>query len=449
MGINETEVITIPHKFTPRPYQLELLQALDSGYTRAIAVWSRRAGKDKTLINLIVKKALERVGIYYYFFPTFTQGRRVIWDGIDNGGMAFMDHIPDALIKSKNSNEMKVVLNNGSIIQIVGTDDYDRVRGSNPVGCVFSEYAWQNPMAYDTVRPILRANGGWAVFNSTPFGENHFYDLWIDAQENDDWFTQLVTVDTALKNDGSKYITTEDIADEKRSGMTDEMVQQEFFCSFQANTGGFYYRKHLNLAQEEDRITSVPYDENALVHTYWDLGIGDETSIWFVQTIGKEIHIIDYYSNSGESLAHYAKVLKERPYVYERHHLPHDANARELGTGKSRYEMLEGLLGPNLDTIPRLSVEDGIQAARTVFRQCWFDLEKTKTGRKALVNYRRDWDTNKKMFKTAPTHDWSSHAADAFRYFAVGYTKPKSSRSRKDVYLRKLKKFKQKSWLAG
>ena len=232
--------ITIPYKFEPRQYQLELLQALDSGYDRAIAVWSRRAGKDKTLLNLVVKKALERVGVYYYFFPTFTQGRRVIWDGIDNGGMAFMDHIPDALIASSNSNEMKVVLTNGSIIQIVGTDDYDRVRGSNPVGCVFSEYAWQNPMAYDTVRPILRANGGWAVFNSTPFGENHFFDLWQEAQENDAWFTQLVTVETALTNDGEHYITTEDIEEEKLSGMSDEMVEQEFYCSFTANTGGFY-----------------------------------------------------------------------------------------------------------------------------------------------------------------------------------------------------------------
>lgn len=453
--------ITIPYKFTPRDYQLELLQAIDSGYRWAIAVWSRRAGKDKTLWNIIVKKAMERVGTYYYFFPTFTQGRRVIWDGIDNGGMAFRDHIPKELIYSQNSNEMKIVLRHpedsersGSIIQIIGTDDYDRVRGSNPVGCVFSEYAWQNPMAFDTVRPILNANNGWALFNSTPFGENHFYKLWKLALDNPNWFTQMVTVETAKDESGNPYITEDMIQADRDLGYSEEMIQQEYYCSFKANTGGFYYRKQLNEAESpedgsESRITSVPYEETVPVHTWWDLGIGDETAIWFTQTVGREIHIIDYYANSGEGLAHYAKVVKEKPYIYERHHLPHDARARELGTGKSRFEMLEELLGTNLEIVPMLSVEDGIQAARSIFRQCWFDKNKCIKGLDALANYHREWDERRKTFKNTPTHDWSSHGSDAFRYFAVGYTSPRRNRSRKEDYLKRLRRLGNKNWMAG
>ena len=442
------ENIQIPYNFNPRPYQFELLRALDSGYTRAIAVWSRRAGKDKTLLNLVVKKALERVGVYYYFFPTYTQGRKVIWDGIDNAGFKFLDHIPKELIASRNATEMKITLTNGSLIQIVGTDDVDKVRGTNPVGCVFSEFAWQNPMAWDIVRPILRANGGWAVFNSTPFGENHFHTLWTRALDNPEWFTQMVTVETALDNDGQQYITDEDIAEELASGMSEDLIEQEFFCSFRANTGGFYYRKQLTEAKDMNRICNVPYDEAVLVDTWWDLGIGDQTSIWFTQTVGKEIHVIDYYANSGEGLQHYARELQNKKYVYGVHHLPHDANARELGTGRSRFEVMEELLGHNIEVVPRLAVDDGIQAGRLIFTHCWFDETKCAKGLEALANYHREWDDKNKVFKNTPSHDWSSHAADAFRYFAVGYTIPRRQRSRKDDYLRRMKGFRTKSWMA-
>ena len=138
--------LTIPHLFTPRPYQIPLLQAMDSGTVkRACVVWHRRCGKDKTLWNYTVKKAVEKPGMYFYFLPTNVQGRKVIWDGMDSTGLKFLDHIPDELKKGVNGTDMKVELVNGSIIQVVGTDKYDSVRGTNPIGCVFSEYAFQDP----------------------------------------------------------------------------------------------------------------------------------------------------------------------------------------------------------------------------------------------------------------------------------------------------------------
>ena len=185
----------IPHNYQPRPYQLPLLRAMDSGKKRACVVWHRRSGKDKTLINLMVKKMFERVGSYYYFLPTYKQGKKILWDGMDRNGMRFLDHFPAQVVTKKNETELKLQVANGSIFQIVGTDNYDSIMGSNPVGCVFSEYALQNPAAWDFIRPILAENEGWAVFNFTPRGMNHGYELFQMAERNQDWFCELLTVD--------------------------------------------------------------------------------------------------------------------------------------------------------------------------------------------------------------------------------------------------------------
>ena len=182
--------IDIPFNYTPRHYQLPLMQSLDKGIKRAFCFWHRRAGKDKTMINIIMKEAFQKVGIYYYFFPTYTQGKKILWDNRE-----MMDHIPKALIDKKNDSEMKIKFVNGSMLQLIGTDNYDAVRGTNPVGCVFSEYAFQNPMAWEVVRPILAENRGWAIFNSTPNGENHAFELFEMANENPKWFCQKLTID--------------------------------------------------------------------------------------------------------------------------------------------------------------------------------------------------------------------------------------------------------------
>mgnify|MGYP001814386816 CR=1 FL=1 len=450
------EKITIPHKFEPRPYQLELLKAMDSGYNRAVVVWSRRAGKDVTLWNLVIKKAMETKGLYYYFFPEYSQGRKAIWDAIRKDGVSFLDHIPESLAK-RNNNEMKLRLINGSIIQIVGTDKYDSVRGTNPIGCVFSEYAWQNPAAWDVVRPILRENGGWAVFNSTPYGENHFYKMWKKHNTEGDsrWFTQMVTADTALLPNGEPYITKEGIEEEIEDGMSPDMVQQEFYCDFKADVGGFYYRKQLNEAEEEGRITKVPYDKSAQVETWWDVGWGDDTAIWFTQTIGREIHVIDYYVNNEEAIDHYARILDEKGYHYSTHWLPHDAAAHEFGTGKTKQELLSELTSATVDIVPKISRNEGIDALRMMFNKLWFDEEKCELGLDALSNYRRVKDTKLGRFKKEHVHDWASNGADALRGLAVAYQVPKNLRAKKkkkSSYAASLKQYqngtKTKSYMA-
>lgn len=445
--------ITIPHKYNPRPYQLDLLKAMDSGYKRAVVVWSRRAGKDVTLWNLIIKKALETRGLYYYFFPEYSQGRKAVWDAIRRDGVSFLDMIPEELAK-RNNNEMKLKLINGSIIQIVGTDKFNSIRGTNPIGCVFSEFAFQNPEAWAVVRPILRENEGWAVFNSTPYGENHFYKMWRHHQNDDRWFTQLITAETALMDNGEPYITREGIEEEIEDGMSPDMVQQEFYCDFKADVGGFFYRKQLNQAEEDGRICGVPYDEAVPVDTWWDIGFSDDTAIWFTQTVGREIHVIDYYVNNQEPATHYIDIVNDKKYRYNKHHLPHDAAAHEFSTGRTKEEVFTNAWGKKVDIVPKISKDDGIDAVRSIFSRCWFDEEKCELGLDALSNYRRERDPKMNRFKREPVHDWSSNGADAFRQLAVGYEIPRQQRmKKKSSYAESLKRYKvenrTKSYMAG
>jgi phage terminase large subunit len=409
-------VITLPHNFKPRDYQVGLFKAIDEGYKRAVAIWHRRAGKDKSLINIIAKEMLVKKGTYYYFFPTYKQGKKILWNGMDREGFKFIDHIPKEIRKRVDNQEMLIETINGSIFQVIGTDNYDSIMGTNPIGCVFSEYSLQNPLVWDFIRPILAENGGWAIFNYTPRGENHGYDLYEMAKDNPKWFCQLLTVDD------TNAIPNSVIDDERESGMSEEMIQQEFYCSFTAGVQGAYYTDQIKKAEEEGRITNIPL-EPVPVHTFWDLGMNDATSIWFAQFVGKEIRIIDYLEESGESLEYYVKILKEKGYNYGSHYLPHDVEVRELGTGVSRLETLRSLGLTDIRVVPKLGLQEGINAVRTFFNKFWFDKEKTTVGLRALKSYHKEYDEKRKTFKNHPEHDWSSNASDAMRYLAVSHLK--------------------------
>lgn len=408
--------IIVPYKFTPREYQLPLFKALDNGYKRAVAIWHRRAGKDKSLINIITKEMLKTKGTYYYFFPTYKQGKKILWNGMDRRGFKFINHIPKQLRKRTDNVEMLIETVNGSIFQIIGTDNYDSIMGTNPIGCVFSEYSLQNPMVWDFIRPILAENNGWAIFNYTPRGENHGYDLYKIARENPNWFCQKLTVDD------TKAISSKVIDDERDSGMTEDMIQQEFYCSFQAGIQGAYYTDQIKQAREEGRISNIPV-ANVPVHTFWDLGMNDTTSIWFAQFVGKEIRLIDYLEESGEPLDYYVKELNKKDYNYGTHYLPHDVEVRELGTGVSRLETLQSLGVKNIKVVDKLGVSDGIQAVRAIFNRFWFDENKCSKGLRALGNYHKEYDEKRKTYRNHPEHDWSSNAADAIRYLAVSINK--------------------------
>lgn len=425
--------ITLPHNYEPRSYQLPLLKALDMGVKRAVAVWHRRCGKDKTCLNWTIKQMVLRKGVYFHLFPTYSQGKKALWDGIDGTGMNYLDHFPKELVASKNETELQVVLRNGSVWQIIGTDNINRLMGSNPVGLVFSEYALQDPGAWDLLRPILAENGGWAIFIFTPRGENHAAELFRMARANDDWFCQVLTVDETIrdvpgeKDYGERVITAEDIDKERAEGMPEEKIQQEYYCSFEGSTEGYYYRKELALAEQENRITKVPWNPALPVDTAWDLGVGDSNAIWFYQCTGMEVRVINYYENTGFGLPHYVKVLGEQPYVYGKHYAPHDIEVREYGSGITRKDQAKAL-GIKFTVAKKLPVDEGIAAVRMFFPRMWFDKVKCQKGIRALLNYKKDYDEKDKVFANKPYHDWASHGADAKRTFAVCYKTPRNAK---------------------
>lgn len=382
---------------------------LEGGGRNAVCVWHRRSGKDSLALNWTAVAAHERKGVYWHMLPEAEQARKAVWNGIDREGRRIIHQMyPPDLVKAADKQTMTIELKCGSVWQLVGSDNYNSLVGSNPIGIVHSEYSIANPAARDFLRPILKENGGWQMYLYTPRGKNHGYDLYQMAKNNPKWFAQLLTVeDTGI-------LTAEDIQDERDAGMDEDMIKQEYYCSFEAAMRGAYYGDLFEAIEKEKRLKHVPYDPSALVETWWDLGIGDSTAIWFIQKINNEWRAIDYHEASGQGLDYYARILFNKPYAYSRHVGPHDVTARELGTGKTRLEMLAGL-GVKMEVAPKLRLEDGIAATRQLLPLFWFDNVKCEQGVKALSQYRRVWDDNNKTFKDYPLHDWTSHAADAFR----------------------------------
>lgn len=406
--------ITLPYRYEPRDYQLPLWRAFDSGdFNRFLQLWHRRSGKDRTDVNIIAREMIKHVGIYYYFFPTYSQGKKALWDGIGKDGMRYIEHFPKELLEGKpNDTEMKIRYKNGSIFQVIGTDDIDKIVGTNPRGCVFSEYSLQNPKAWEYIRPILRENGGWAIFNYTPRGKNHGFTLYNMAVNNPQWFVSKLTVDD------THVLSEKDIQEERDAGMAEDLVQQEFYCSFTAAIQGAYYWKQYDEAEKRGRFSNVEYDPAVPVHTVWDLGVGDAMSIGFFQIVGTEVHMIDYHEKSGEGLPYFIEFLQKKKYIYGKHFAPHDINAREMTTGKSRLETAK-TLGIDFEVVPQIGVQNGIDAGRLLFPRLWVDKDKCKDWLELIPQYTKEYDEENKCFKNNPLHDWTSHGADMFRYAAV------------------------------
>ena len=378
----------------------------------AIIVAHRRFGKTVAAINDLIRSCFEidrpnvRVA---YIAPYLSQAKAVAWDY----ALEFTRDIPDIKV---NHSELRIDFLNGARFRLFGADNYNAMRGLYFDAVVLDEMADFPASAWSNViRPALADRRGSATFISTPKGKNEFWELWHEAQDDPNWFTAM------LKASDTSILDQEEL-DEARRTMGDDRYEQEFECSFEAAIRGAYYAQEMKDAGNSGRITRVPYDPALGVITAWDLGIGDSTSIWFSQVLSTgETRIIDYYESSGVGLDHYAKVLSEKGYHYEQHILPHDVQVKELGTGKSRLETLDALGIRNIEIAPKLSVDDGIQAARTLIARCWFDEENCGRGIEALRQYRREFDEKMKTWRGRPLHDWTSHGADAFRYLAVGY----------------------------
>ena len=393
--------------YKPRPLQKAIHKSLKRWN---VLVCHRRFGKSVMSINQLIHSALSfkgKNGRFAYLAPTYTQGKTIAWDYLKE----FSQPVPGTKV---NESELRVDFPNGSRLRIFGCDRPDALRGIYLDGVVLDEYAQMPANLFgEVVRPSLSDRKGYAIWIGTPQGKNAFYDLYRQADGRSEWFT-------AMYKASDTGILDKDELKDAQSIMTSDEYEQEYECSWQASIKGAYYAKWMNEADKEGRITSVPYDPALAVHTAWDLGVGDATAIWFFQAYGRELRIIDYYEASGEGLPYYAKILQERGYVYGDHFAPHDIAVRELGSGRSRKEIALNL-GIRFQVVAKQSIDDGIEAVRSVLPRCYFDSEKARQGIDSLIHYHKEFDQKRGEFKNRPYHDWSSHASDAFRYLAVGF----------------------------
>lgn len=365
-------------------------------------------------VNLMAMAAFQRVGGYLYLFPTARQARKALWDSIDKQGRRVIDQaIPPILRRRVRNDEMFIELANGSTIQIAGADNHDAIVGTNYVGIVFSEYALTSPTTWRYMSPILAENGGWAVFNSTPRGKNHLFQLYEANKTNPSWYCQVASVATTHAIPQS--VIDEDI----RAGMPQEIADQEYGCSFESANVGAIYRRELEAARRQNRIGSFAYDGRYPVECSWDIGHRDATAIWFFQRVrGGNIHVIDYHEERGKGLPHYASVIAKKEYPIIRHVGPHDLNHKIFAIDATTLDIARNH-GINFVVAPKLSIDEGIQAVRSTLSRCHFDLVKCSDGISALDSYEREWDEETRQLSDKPTHNWASHGSDSFRYFAV------------------------------
>lgn len=431
--------IELPNDWNCMEHQVPLWSFLEGGGKRAVAVWHRRAGKDSTSMNYTITEAMENPGVYWHMLPTQKQARKVVWDGIDRFGRRMIDQCcPKEIRKATRSQEMQIELKSGSIWQLCGSDNFDSLVGANPKGVVFSEWSLCNPRAWDYIRPILAENGGWAIFIYTARGKNHGYTMAEMAKKNPNWHYSCLTVDDTRRPDGSPIITDEAIQEDRDSGMSEDMVQQEYYCSFDAAIVGAYYAKEIAAARKDKRIGFVPIEPNLELHTFWDLGVSDHMCIWFIQAVGKEIRAVNYYENNGEGMAHYINYVKkfaqEHNVVLGEHYAPHDIEARELMSGKSRKDTAREM-GINFRTVPRVTnIADGIEATRKIFPRVWFDENRCELGINALSSYRREYNEKLDVYNDKPVHDWASNGSDAFRQMAQAWQDTFAQPDRKERF---------------
>lgn len=378
----------------------------------SLTVAHRRAGKTVARINKLIREAAicqkdsPRFG---YLAPYYIQAKDIAWSYLKQYCAPILE------VGGKvNESELSVIFgHNGAQIRLYGAENAERLRGLYFDGIAADEAQDIAPQALtQIIMPALADRGGWLDLSGTPKGwGNLLGETYKRARDDEAWFVQV------LKASETGILSAEELK-RLRTMMPENEYLQEFECSFDAAITGAYYAPELERAEREGRIGRVPHDPMLKVNTAWDLGISDSMAIWFFQQTAREIRVIDYLEAAGHGLDYYARELDKRGYLYGTHYAPHDIQVRELGTGKSRLEIAKGL-GITFRPLRNLPVADGVSAARLMISRMYFDKHKCATGIDALRQYREKRD-EKRGINLGPLHDWTSHAADAFRYLCVG-----------------------------
>lgn len=411
--------------FIPRIYQQDVLRAFFiEKFRHLMLVQHRRSGKDRLCLIITIMAALMRPGLYLYLFPQAVQGRRALWRGRGGDGVAFVSMIPEIFVAKTNSVEMSITLTNGSIIQVAGASNPDTLVGSNPLGIVYSEFSLYPMGIRDYLSPILAENKGWEILNLTPRGRGPVYDLFMSSLKNPEWFVRHLSVDQTYRLDGTPVIPIEEINSFRKAGMDEAVIQQEYYVSFNSANRGAYYAQEIDQAEIEGRICEFEIKPRLKCFAYFDLGISDATSVWVMQPDGEVLKMVYYYENTGQGFEHYARKLKEIEQILNITIIqiigPHDLRQRHFGVASPRSTLsIAAEAGLNFLIVSNISINDGIQSVKSILPKVWFHSKHCAKGIEAIRHYRREYDEELRTYKDKPLHDWSSHSADSFRYFAV------------------------------
>ena len=420
--------ILLPNNWQPRAYQRSAWAYLENGGRHAELIWHRRSGKDEVALHWTACAAHERIGNYWYLLPQASQARKAIWDAINpHTGKRRIDEVfPHELRSFTRNNEMIIGLKCGSSCQVLGSDNYNSLVGSPPVGVVFSEWALANPAARAYLRPILAENGGWQIFNTTPRGRNHAYRTFHAAKADPRAFAQIL----AASDTGS--MTKERLDLERAAYIADfgqdageALFSQEYECSFEAALLGAVLGRSIERARREDRIAEdIGYDpEGSPLVLSSDIGFSDTAAWWFWQPMIGGFHLVDYMQGSGNDADDWVQKIQaraaERGYKLDKIYLPHDARAQSFATKHSAIErFLSGFGAEVCRIVPQSRIADRINAARRIITRCAFAMPECQDGIDALSSWQFIFNEDTRSFSNEPRHDWASHPGDAFSYGA-------------------------------
>lgn len=447
--------IELPHIYKRRAYQKDFWDAFHGvgehkgkNYKIFVKVWHRRAGKDMTDWNAAIERTAEEASTCKYGFPTNDMSRENLWESYTNDNMRFTDFVPKALRVRRNRSDdglndslKRINFITGGSIRVISTHKPGRLRGGNSKIFVLSEFQAMDPACVDIIMPIIEANGGVLLINMTANGDSAAKGMYEAWQNDPEVWTQTLSV-----NDTDVFTPEQMVRIRRQTverfvarGQSEEeahaFVDQEYYCSWDSPVIGSYFGSAMRRAKDQGRIDKVPYEDMLPVNTYWDLGVDDSMSIWFVQLHNREIRLIDYFESSGEGFKFYARVLKGQhegyehmaDYLYGKHYAPHDIKVRNMGEeATTRLDVAKGV-GIRFETVDRVRAkEDGIEAIRSILSRCWFDDEKCKRGINALKGYSKKWNTKTMKYDDTPLHDWTSHGTDAFQTMAL--TNPEAAK---------------------
>lgn len=389
--------------------------------------------------------------------PQAEQARKAIWEAINphTGRRRIDEAFPVDMRRRTRTNEMMIEFDNGSIWQVVGSDNYNALVGSPPVGIVFSEWALADPSSWAYMRPILRENDGWALFIYTPRGRNHGLALYEAAKRAPGWFHEVLSAeDTSVFTAEELSLERQELLAEFGPDLGQSFFEQEYLCSFDAAILGAVYAAAVRKVEQRGGICELPYDPDYPVNTAWDLGFDDSTAIWWWQLLpGPRINVIDYYQTAGQDATHYCGRILGREirldalgkvelgdplpgashrigWQYGRHYVPHDAAHHVLAAGGRSFGDQAFNLGVPMDVIPAVSSQAGIAAARKTLEYCAFDMDRCGPGLDALRSYHFPWHEKTRNLGDKPVHDWASHACDAFEIIGQVWQAPQRERPR-------------------